>query len=427
MRSNSIKIPVSLDSNSSTVGEGPLPRRIGLGTAIAVVIGSMVGSGIFTTTGFISRDVGSPIALMALWVAGGLTALAGALCYSELGGAMPEAGGDYVYLREAFGPFVAYLSGWTSFLVGFSGATAASALAFVGYLRYFFPTLDSAGFESKLLALAILWSLTGVHVAGVGPGGKFQRFFAATTVLGMLALIAAGFSSGRGNAHNFLTAAPAQGSAAVALIFVMYAYSGWNAAAYLAGEIQNPSRRLPAALITGTTVVIVLYLGMNAMYLYAQPTAEMAGVLAVAEKTSVTLLGPTAAGLIAGLVAIVLVGSTSALILSGPRVYYAMARDGVFFRSLSKLNPKLGTPARAILLQAAWASVLILFFHAFERVVVYTGFALTAFTALTVIALIVLRVRRPTVARPFLTPGYPWLPSAYLVVSAWILTYTLVQ
>jgi APA family basic amino acid/polyamine antiporter len=404
-----------------------LSRRIGVTTASAVVIGSMIGSGIFTTSGFIARDVGSPTRLIGLWAVGGLIALAGALCYGELGAAMPEAGGEYVYLREAYGTFVAYLSGWTSFFLGFSGAIAAATLAFVDYLHHLFPGLDPGNASGKTVALAVLWLLTGAHVAGVGPGGTLQRVLAAATVVGMAALIVLGFSSGQGSASNFSSTTPAQGSPAVALIFVLYAYSGWNAAAYLGGEIREPSRNLPAALIAGTVAVTLLYLGMNVIYLYAMPIGAMSGILAVADKASVALLGPKAGNFTDGLVALTLLASTSAMVLSGPRVYYAMARDGVFFRSIGRMHPTLGTPVQAMVLQAAWASVLILFFGVFERLVLYTGFAVTVFAALAVASLIVLRVRHARLARPFGVPAYPLLPAGYVAVSAWIAGYTIVN
>jgi APA family basic amino acid/polyamine antiporter len=407
--------------------EDSLSRHIGIATASAVVIGSMVGSGIFTTSGFIARDVGSPARLIGLWVAGGLIALVGALCYGELGAAMPEAGGEYVYLREAYGTFVAYLSGWTSLFAGFSGAIAAAALAFVGYLHHFFPALNAGQLAGKGVALAVLWLLTAAHVTGVGPGGALQQILAVVTVAGMAAVIAVGLASGHGSTSNFSSVAPAQGSAFVALIFVLYTYSGWNAAAYLAGEIRKPSRTLPAALIAGTVVVTGLYLGMNAMYLYAMPVGAMSGVLAVADKAAVVLLGPMAGHFTAGLIALTLLASTSAMVLSGPRVYYAMARDGLFFRSVARVHPTLGTPARAMVLQAAWASLLIVFFGVFERLVLYTGFAVTVFTALAVASLIVLRVRRAGLARPFRVPAYPWLPAAYVAVSALIVGYTIIN
>jgi APA family basic amino acid/polyamine antiporter len=320
--------------------------------------------------------------MVELWVAGGLIALAGALCYSELGAAMPEAGAEYAYLREAYGTFVAYLSGWTSFFLGFSGAIAATALAFAGYLQHFFPGLNPSGISGKCVALALLWLLTGAHAAGVGPGGTLQRILTTATVTGIVAFIAVGFASKHGSTSNFSSAGPAQGSTAVALIFVLYTYSGWNAA------------------------------------------AAMSGVLAVAEKAAIGLLGAKAGDLTAGLVGLTLVGSVSAMVLSGPRVYYAMARDGVFFHSIAKVHPTFGTPARAIVLQAIWTSALIVFFGVFEQLVLYTGFAVTVFAALAVASVIVLRVRRAGLERPFRVPVYPLLPAAYVAASGWIAGYT---
>ncbi|HYL58841.1 MAG TPA: amino acid permease [Candidatus Acidoferrales bacterium] len=396
-----------------------------MGTAALIVVANMIGSGIFTTSGFVARDVGSPGWLMGLWLAGGLIALAGALSYAELGAAFPQAGGEYVYLREAYGPFVAYLTGWTSLAVGFSGAIAAATLAFAGYLHSYFPAMDRAGSADKVVALAALWSLTAIHVRGLGPGGVVQRLLTGGTMLAIAALVCAAFTLGHGSASNFNSSAPAHGSVAVSLIFILYAYSGWNAAAYLAGEIRNPRREIPTALVAGTALVTLLYLAMNAMYLYALPIPAMSGVLTIAEKASVALFGPFAAHLVAAMLALALLGSVNAMVLAGPRVYFAMARDGLLPRALGVVDLSRGTPARAVLLQSGWASVLIVFFGAFERLVVYTGFAITVFTAMAVAALIVLRVRRPGAPRPFTVPGYPWTPAAYVIVSIWIVAVTM--
>jgi APA family basic amino acid/polyamine antiporter len=221
-----------------------------------------------------------------------------------------------------------------------------------------------------------------------------QRILTVATVGDMAVLIGVAFHSGRGSASNFSSTTSTQGSAAVALIFVLYEYSGWNAATYLSGEIREPDRNLPAALIAGTNAFMLLYLGMNLMYLCAMPIGAMSGVLAVAHKASVALLGPTAGKFTDGLVTLTLAASTSAMVLSGPRVYYAMAQDGLFFRSIANVRPTLGTPVRAMVLQAAWASVLIVFFGVFERLVLYTGFAVTVFAALAVASVVVLRLRR---------------------------------
>ncbi len=406
---------------------GPgLRRTVGLDTAAALVIANTVGSGIFTTSGFIARDLGSPWWLLALWIAGGMIEFVGALSYSELAAAMPEAGGEYVYLREAYGPLVAYMSGWTSFCVGFSGAIAAAALAFVGYLHQLTPIPDSTVFGGKLAAIAVLAVLTAAHVVGVRFGGIVQRLLTVGTVGAIVALIGFGLASGHGDLGNFASRAPAHGYAAVALIFVLYAYSGWNAAAYIAGEVRDPGRNLPRALILGIGVVIVLYVGMNLMYIYALPIPAMSGVLAIAEKSSMKLFGPAAAALVAALLALAILNSASAMVIAGPRVYYAMARDRVFPPGLGLVNPFFGTPARAMVLQGVWSSILILFFGAFEKVVLYTGFAVTIFSGLSVASLIVLRIRRPAMARPFRMPGHPWLPAAYVLILSWIVAYTLV-
>jgi len=403
-----------------------LRRAVGLGTAAALVIANTVGSGIFTTSGFIARDVGSPIVLLGLWAAGGMIEFVGALSYSELSAAMPEAGGEYVYLREAYGPLVAYMSGWTSFFVGFSGAIAAAAIAFIGYLHQLAPLPDSASLTGKLAAVAVLAILTAAHVAGLRFGAAMQRMLTIGTVSAMIALIAAGLASGRGQAGNFASHGPAQGYAAVSLIFVLYAYSGWNAAAYIAGEVRDPERNLPRALLLGLGVVMALYVGMNLMYLYALPIPAMSGVLAIAQKSSMQLFGPAAAALVTAMLALAILNSASAMVIAGPRVYYAMARDRVFPSGLGLVNPFFGTPARAMVLQGIWSSILVLFFGAFEKVVLYTGFAVTIFSALAVASVIVLRIRRPAMPRPFRIPGVPWLPAAYVAILAWIATYTLI-
>lgn len=406
--------------------KGELVRQIGWRTAAMVVIANMVGSGIFTTTGFMARDLGSPWRVLALWVAGGCIALAGALAYAELGAALPEAGGEYVYLREAYGPLPAYLSGWTSFFAGFSGALAAALFGFSAYLQRALQGVMALP-DARVVALATLWALTAVHVVGAGPGGKVQRVLTAATVVAIVVLVAAGFAAGDGSTANFLASAPAEGSAAVSLIFVLYAYSGWNAAAYLAGEIHAPERGIPRALLCGTTVVMALYVALNALYLYALPIPQMAGVLEVGERAVAALFGNAAARIVGGIIALAILSSASAMVLTGPRVYYAMAGDGLMPRRLGAVSPRFGTPAAAILLQSAWTSVLILAFGVFEPVVVYTGFAVTLFSAIAVAAVLVLRARRPMMQRPFSMPAGVGLVAVYVSVSAWIVAHVLVN
>jgi APA family basic amino acid/polyamine antiporter len=400
-----------------------LRRGIGVTTAAAVVVANMIGSGIFTTSGFVARDVGSPVWLMGLWLAGGAIALAGTLCYAELGAALPQAGGEYVYLREAYGPLAAFLSGWTSLLVGFSGAIAAALIATVDYLRPYLPQLADP-IAARAAAVAMLWAITIVHISGLRAGGIVQRVLTGATIAAIAGLVIAAFAMGHGSAVIAQTAAPAHGSAAVSLIFILFAYSGWNAAAYLGGEIDHPQRNLPRALILGTAVVTLLYLAMNAFYLYALGVPAMSGVVNVAEKAASAALGPRVGAVTSAMIALCIVGSASAMILAGPRVCYAMARDDILPRGLSAVHPSFGTPGRAMLLQAAWATALVIFFGTFERLVIYTGFAVTLFSALAVAAVIVLRMRRPAMERPFTVPLYPWIPAAYIAASIWILAYT---
>jgi APA family basic amino acid/polyamine antiporter len=402
-----------------------LVRSIEWPTAAAVVAGNMIGAGIFTTSGFIARDTGSARAMLALWIAGGIVALIGALAYAELGAAMPEAGGEYVYLREAYGPVAGYLSGWTSFFAGFSGAIAAALLAFAGYLVQVLPAL--ALFDQQLVAIATLWILAGIHLAGARRSGRLQNLLTGATVIAIAGLVCAGFAVGHGSFLHFSSAAPAHGSAAVALIFVLYAYSGWNGAAYLAGEIIDPARGLPRALIAGTGGVIALYVALNALYVWALPISAMSGVLAVGGKAAATLFGPRATTMVAALIALAILSSASAMMMAGPRVYFAMARDGVFPEIFASARDRSG-PAASIVLQATWTTALILVFGVFERVVLYAGFAITLFSTATVAAVVVLRLRKGAAQhRPFLMPGYPWLAIGYVAVSAWVAVYVAIS
>ncbi len=403
-----------------------LERRITLFTAASVVVANVIGSGIFTTSGFIARDLNHPGALLLVWAIGGVLALAGALSYSELGVALPEAGGEYVYLREAYGPLVGFLSGWVSFFVGFSGAIASVALLFCHYLAHFFPATDPAHPLGIALAMALVWALAAVHIAGVGPGGFVQRLLTVAKVVAIGLLLVAGFAFGSGSAGHFRAAGAANwDNFAVSLVFVMFSYSGWNAAAYLAGEIRDPARTLPPALLGGTALVTALYLGLNAFYLYALPVSEMAGVAAIAEKASVASMGQLASHVVSLIVMLALVGATSAMVLAGPRVYFAMARDGVFPGAIAAVHPRFQTPARAIVLQSVWTTVLIYVFARVEDLQIYTGFTLVLFAALAVLAVFVLRVRRPDLPRPYRVPGYPFVPALFVLVMLWIGVFSL--
>ncbi|HEX5645324.1 MAG TPA: amino acid permease [Nitrospira sp.] len=405
-------------------GQDPsvLPRQIGWFTASCVLISNVVGTGIFTTTGFMARDLGHPGLILSIWLMGGLIALAGALSYSELGTALPVAGGEYVYLRRTYGPFIGFLSGWTSFAVGFSAAIAAGAMSFAAYVNQLFQFNGDRGPLSTVIALALLWSITALHVAGKGTGGWLQRALTILNMGAILALIAAGLMGGEGDwKHLGLSdahAAPGVGLSIVSLIFALYAYSGWNAAVYLAGEVTEPARTIPRALIGGTVFVTCLYLALNTFYFYALPVTDLAQppLLPVGSKVAVALLGADAARFVTMILRLLLTGAVSAMVWAGPRVYYAMAKDRVIPACFGKLSGTGDIPINAILLQSLWASGLILS-GSFERLVIYSGTVLTIFSGLAVGAVLALRRKEPDLPRPYRTPLYPFVPVFYIVMS----------
>ncbi|MBI3896293.1 MAG: amino acid permease [Acidobacteria bacterium] len=421
-----------------------LPRSVGVFTATSVVVANVIGVGIFTTPGFLARDLGSPLALLSIWVLGAILALAGALSYSELGAAFPEAGGEYVYLRESYGPLWGYLSGWTSFFAGFTAPIAAACIGFAAYLSHFAPHLAPGNTlfaiplgpwhwhlsGGQLVAFLALWFLSLTHISGVRRGAKLQVVLTVGKIAAIAALVVLGLAVGNGD-WTHLRSGPqgilpgvALQNGAISLIFVLYCYSGWNAAAYLAGEIRQPHRNLPLSLLVGTAVVTVLYIGLNLLFLYALPISEMSGVLEIGEKASLALFGPVATHLVAAMMALSILASASAMILAGPRVYFAMATDGLFPKKLAGVHSQYQSPAASILSQSLWTSVLILT-GTFEQLIVYSGFVLVFFSALAVAAVMVLRWRRPELSRPFRVPLYPYTPLVFVGFSVWILLYTL--
>jgi len=397
-------------------------RRIGWFTAACVLVGNVVGSGIFTTTGFMARDLGHPGLILAIWLMGGLIALAGALSYSELGTALPVAGGEYLYLYRAYGPFIGFLSGWTSFTVGFSAAIAAGAMSVAAYVNQLLPSDGEQGLLSTGIALVLLWSITAFHLAGIEAGGFLQRTLTVLNMGAIVALIAAGVMGGKGDwTHLSLTdagAAPSIGLSIVSLIFALYAYSGWNAAVYLAGEVTDPARTIPRALISGTLFVTLLYLALNAFYFYALSVTDLAQppLLPVASKVAVVLLGSDATRFVTIMLSLSITGAISAMVWAGPRVYYAMAKDGLIPSYFCRTSKARGAPVQAILLQSLWASVLILS-GSFEQLVIYSGTVLMMFSALAVGAVLILRRKEPDLPRPYRTPLYPLVPGFFILMS----------
>ena len=411
-----------------------LVRYLGPLDGAGVVVSNVIGGGIFFLPALVAQLVAQPSLMIGVWVAGGVLAFAGAMSYAELAAMRPRAGGEYVYLREAFGPLTAFLTGWTSFVAGFSGAIAASSVALASYMGRFLPAagdtqpLAAATFgpvalsvsPQSILALTVIASLTAVHVVGLGPGRFVQNLLAGMKVTLLVLFVGIGFTVGQGSWTN---SAPAVVSVSgtswlLALLPVMFAYSGWNAAAYLAEEIRTPQRNVPLALGLGTVIVIAIYVMLNLLYLYALPIAEFTTVDGnIADVAAERLFGSVVAVPIALASIVMIAASISAMVFAGPRVYFAMAEDGQCFQAAARLHPRFRTPANAIVAQSIWSSLLVLT-GTFQQLVDYTAFAVVLFAGVAVVALFVLRHRHPAVDRPFKAWGYPIAPFVFVVTSA---------
>jgi APA family basic amino acid/polyamine antiporter len=413
--------------------ESSLTRRLGPLDAAAIIVSNVIGGGILFFSPQVAANVPHPGWFLATWLAGGALAFAGAMAYAELATLRPRAGGEYVYLDAAFGRAAAFLTGWTSFVAGFSGAIATSAVVFAFYVGRFVPMAASDApllvvpmpwlpltiSRQALVALAAIGLMCWIHVRGVGPGRVVGDVLAALKVSALVLFIALGLSVGSGSVANLRAAAGPVGPASwlLALVPVMFTYSGWNAASYVAEEIRDPGRNLPLALAAGTLAVIAIYVLLNVLYLFVFPIASLAALRgSVLDIIAERLLGARA-GDIMGIVSIVsLAASISAMTIAGPRVYYAMARDGVFLASAARVHPRYRTPATAIVAQSIWSGLLVLSggANALGR---YTGFAVVLFSGLAVAALFVLRAREPAAPRPFRAIGYPIAPAIFVIAA----------
>ncbi len=422
-----------------------LRRELGFTHATAIVVANMIGTGIFTTTGFLAGDLGRPSLVVGIWLAGAVVALAGCLCYAELGINYPKSGGEYVYLREAWGPLWGFLSGWISFFAGFAAPVAAGALAFSEYLAYFYPALSTSRATTawhsgiswlhfgpgQMVAVAVVVAFAIVNILGLRLAANLQNALTALklAILGAFLLLA--FAIGKGSVAHFTESAARTSSHglwsqfAVSLVFVMFAYSGWNAATYVAEEMKNPERTLPASLVTGTVAVGVLYLILNIAFIYALPLEAMKGVVRIGAAAAGALFGPRGGSVFSGVMAIGLLSCVSAMVIVGPRVYYAMAQDGCFFRGASRVHPRWHTPVQAILYQTA-VTVAMVLTGTFEGLVYYIGFALILFAAMATAGLVRLRPRAGWKRLPAVSWAYPLLPVLFIATSSWMLCYTAV-
>jgi APA family basic amino acid/polyamine antiporter len=396
-------------------------RGLGALDATALVVGSIVGSGIFFTSGEVANQVATPAGFLGVWLAGGLIALAGALCNAELATLFPRGGGDYVYLGETYGPWSGFLSGWTSFWVGFPGSIATMAAAWGAAVASLAGV--HAPWAAPLFGTLAVATLTAVNSLGLGPGKWTQNVFVAAKVGVFLVLLVVGALWGQGDLghfRDFLAGDEEASGLALALIPVSFAYLGWNAATYVAGEIREPQRNLSRALVGGTLFSVFLYLAVNALYLFAVPIGEIRGVTNVAELAGSRLFDTATATALQALVALVILSSLQATVITGPRIYQAMAADGLFFAPLSRLHPRFRVPVVALGVQGALACAL-LWSGTFGRLLTYTVVPMLLFSTLTVAAVFVLRLRAPALPRPFRTPGYPLTPFVFMAANLWVL------
>jgi APA family basic amino acid/polyamine antiporter len=402
-----------------------MAKRPGLGVlgvldASLIVVGSIVGSGIFLVSGVVAQGAPSHVAFLSMWVVGGAVALAGALSNGELGGMFPRSGGEYVYLREAYGPPVGFLSGWTSFCVGFPGSIAALAAGLGATVA---PMFGLGGSAVKNIGLLAIVALTALNALGLSPAKWIQNVLSITKLVAFCGLMALAFVR-----HGPQSASPVgpplaaveSGAVASALIAVFFAYSGWNAATYITGEMRDPQRTLGRALGLGTGVCIVLYILVNLVYLHAMPLPQLAAATQPARAAAMALGGTSAAGALSPLMAICVLSSMQASVFVGPRIVEAMAADGLFFAAVGRVHATTRVPIVALLAQGI-ISALLLATGSFGELVTFTGLAIGAFSTLTVVAVLVLRRRRPDAARPFRVPGYPVVPLLFVAVNIWVL------
>jgi APA family basic amino acid/polyamine antiporter len=424
-------------------------RKFGYWAGHFVVVASMIGAGILTTSGFTLHDTGNPAALLAIWVLGGLLALCGGVTVAELATALPRSGGDYVFVREGYGRAAAFVSGWATFIIGFAAPTALVAHQAIGYLTSPFmqPLADAIGQRPEVIsetviavgATLLIFGVAAIHTLGHRHSARFQVTATCIKVAILLTLAVGGILIGRGDWHHFAASQWPRGSGewsalAVGLIYVGYAYAGWNGAAYLAGEIRNPAKLLPRCLLGGALTVIALYLLVNLMYVYALDPAAMTSlsytnpeqadqIKRVAETATVAMFGRDVANVFTVIIGASLVASVSAYVLTGPRVAFAMARDGVFPGYAGRLHPTRETPALATWTQAALVT-LFLWSGTFKQLLDYTAVGLAVAAGLTVASIFPIR-RRADLPHPFRMPLYPLPPLAFLILTAWTVGYTL--
>src|SRR5580704_6992003 len=419
-----------------------LVRGLTLLDSVLLLVGGVIGSSIFLTAKDIAGPLPHPVLFLLVWVLGGAISMCACFAFAELGTMFPDSGGQYVYLREAYGDLPAFLYGWMMFSVGNGGSIAALAVGSAAYLGLIIPSISqehvvvsASGVlltRAHIMALIMIAAVTWINVAGLRRGALLQNVATWAKFIAMAAFVILGFAIGKGDWHHF-TANPAHGLSmgvstgqllsafGVALIAVFWAYDGWVYIGWVAGEMKEPRRNVPLAMMLGVTIVGVIYVAMNMTYLYAMPISEIVKHETIAHAAAVALFSPAAAVWLSALVAVSCFGAMACAILGSPRIYYAMARDGLFFRRMAEVHPKWRTPAFALIGQGIWAGVLTLSGR-YDQLYTYVMFGMVLSYTLTVVGLFVLRWKRPDIPRAYRCTGYPWLPGIYVLIgTAWTL------
>ena len=401
-----------------------LPRKLGLTDATAIVIGTVIGSAIFLVPNAVARSLPSTPLILLVWSLTGVLSFFGALAYAELGAMMPDTGGQYIYLREAYGPLVGFLSGWASFLVMQTGGIAALAAGFSIYLSYFVPLSPLA---AKMASVLLIAALTAVNYRGVRLGAAVQRVFTFLKLAGLAIIVVSAFLAPR---HaEAVTAPPAAGfswsSFGVAMVACLWAYEGWNCISFAAGEVKRPERNLLAALGLGTAALIAIYLSANIAYMRVLPVPAIAATDRVAATAAEATMGPIGGKLVSLTILLSIIGASNGAILTFARIYFAQARDGLFFRAVGRVHPRFETPHVSILVQGAWAAVLAVS-GSYEILFSYVIFAAWIFYGMAVLGVVVLRRKAPEMPRPYRMWGYPATPLAFAAVSFWFVANTVV-
>lgn len=412
-----------LNADAQTGGQ---PKRVmGAFSATMIVVASMVGTGVFTTTGILLETTPSASAVLWGWLIGGVVAFFGALSYAELVAMNPKNGGEYQILSKVFHPAVGFVAGWVSLIVGFSAPIASAAMAFGVYASVFCP-----GLSQFWAALAIIVALSAVHAVRVTLGTAVQNIFTVIKLLLVGGFILGGFALG--DFSRLTSETPVETwttmlspGFAVGLIYVTYAYTGWNGSAYIAGEIKNPTKSLPVALALGTGLVTLIYLGLNAVFLMSAPVERLTGSIEIGAVAATSLFGDHIGRIFAAVIALLLVSSLSAMIMAGPRIYQSIGDDYPMFRILVRRKGESG-PFMAIALQAV-ISIAMLLTARFDQLITYMGFTLSVSAALTVCGVFVMRRKSPDAPRPYRCWGYPVTPILFIALSLWMIVFTFVQ